>query len=80
MSVFDSKQFEVKREDMAVAKWTGPKDDATLTNLLELFRREKWRGQFVISYPGNGGVADAVFTERKFRRIIDEPEDLPYEK
>lgn len=78
MTPFDSKQFEIKREDQAIARWTGPKDDATLAQLLELFRREKWRGQLVVSYSGNGGVSDIVFTERKLRRLIEEKEDLPY--
>ena len=40
MTPFDSKQFEIKREDQAIARWTGPKDDATLVQLLDLFRRE----------------------------------------
>jgi hypothetical protein len=78
MSPFDSKQFEVKREDQAIAKWTGPKDEATLAQLIALFIREKWRGQFVISFPGNGGVNDVIFTERKTRKIVEEREDTPY--
>jgi hypothetical protein len=68
MTPFDSKQFEIKREDQAIAKWVGPKDDATLCQLLELFRDEHWRGELVISYPGNGGVSNVIFTERKMRR------------
>jgi hypothetical protein len=75
---FDSKRFEVKREDQAVAVWKGPKDDATLAQLLALFRSEKWRGHLTINYPGNGGVNDVVFTERKVRRIVEENDDLPY--
>ena len=55
MTPFDSKQFEVKREDQAIARWIGPKDDTTIAQLLDLFRREKWKGQLVISYAGNGG-------------------------
>ena len=78
MTPFDSKQFEIKREDQAIARWTGPKDDETLAQLLELFRREKWRGQLVVNYSGNGGVSDIVFTERKLRRLIEEKEDLAY--
>ena len=78
MTPFDSKQFEIKREDQAIARWTGPKDDATLVQLLDLFRKERWRGQLSISYAGNGGVSDIVFTERKARRLIEEKEDLPY--
>ena len=75
--MFDSKQFDIKREDQAIATWTGPKDDATLAELLTVFRQEKWRGQFVISYSGNGGVTSVVFTERKARRIVET--ELPYE-
>lgn len=78
MTPFDSKQFEIKREDQAIARWTGPKDDATLAQLLDLFRKERWKGQLVVSYSGNGGVSDVVFTERKARRIIEDREDLPY--
>lgn len=78
MAPFDSKQFEIKREDQAIAKWTGPKDDATLAQLLNLFRTEKWRGQLTISYTGNGGISDIVFTERKMRRVAEDPEALPY--
>jgi hypothetical protein len=80
MSPFDSKQFEVKREDQAIAKWVGAKDDATLAKLLTLFRSEGWRGQLVINYPGNGGVNDVIFTERKARRVVEDAESLPYEK
>jgi hypothetical protein len=75
---FDSKQFEVKREDQAIATWKGPKDAATLAQLIELFLREKWRGQFVVSFPGNGGINDVIFTERKTRKIVEEREDTPY--
>jgi len=78
MTPFDSKQFEVKREDQAIARWIGPKDDTTIAQLLDLFRREKWKGQLAISYSGNGGVSDIVFTERKSRRMLEEKEDLPY--
>jgi len=68
---FDSKQFEIKREDSAIAKWTGPKDNGTLAELICLFRRENWRGQFVVNFPGNGGVNDVIFTERKLRRVAE---------
>jgi len=78
VSPFDSKQFEVKREDQAIAKWVGPKDDVTLGQLLALFRIEKWKGQFTISYSGNGGVSDVVFTERKQRRLAEDAPELPY--
>ena len=78
MTPFDSKQFEIKREDQAVARWTGPKDDETLAQLLTLFRTERWRGQLSINYTGNGGISDVVFTERKSRRITENKEDLPY--
>ena len=73
MSPFDSKQFEVKLQGCAIATWTGPKDDATLGKLLELIRREKWRGQLQINYVGNGGVNTVVFTE--VRRMSEEGED-----
>ncbi len=78
MTPFDSKQFEIKREDQAIARWTGPKDETTLVQLLDLFRKERWRGQLVVSYSGNGGISDVVFTERKIRRIVEDKEDLPY--
>ncbi len=78
MTPFDSKQFEIKREDQAIARWTGPKDAETMTQLLALFLREKWRGQWIISLSGNGGISDATFTERKARRLIEDKEDLPY--
>lgn len=78
MPQFDSKQFEIKRSDMAVGTWKGPKDTDTLANLIKLFREEKWRGQFVVNFPGNGGVNDVVFTEHKNRRIPTDPEALPY--
>jgi hypothetical protein len=71
---FNSKQFVIKREDMAIAQWRGPKDDETLAQLLSLFRREKWRGQFVVNYVGNGGVNDVIFTEHK-QRSLSEGED-----
>jgi hypothetical protein len=70
---FDSKQFEIRREDVAIATWVGPKDDVTLAKLIELFRLEKWRGNFVISF-SQGGVNGVVFTEKKLRRIADEQE------
>jgi hypothetical protein len=75
---FDSKQFEIKREDQAIARWKGPKDFETLCNLLRLFITERWRGHLEIDFPGNGGVNDVVFTERKARRLVEEKEDLPY--
>lgn len=78
MPPFNSKQFEIKREDQAIAKWTGPKDDETLAQLLALFRRERWRGQLVINYPGNGGINDVVFTERKTPRFTENREDTAY--
>lgn len=76
MSPFDSKQFDVKLEGRAIATWRGPKDDATLTQLLALVRREKWKGDLRISYAGNGGVSNVVFDEMK--RITETKEDLPY--
>ena len=78
MTPFDSKQFEIKREDQAIARWTGPKDEATLAQLIALFIREKWKGRFEVNFPGNGGINDVVFTERKPRRIAEGREDLPY--
>lgn len=62
--MFDTKQFVIRKEQVAVAQWTGEKDDKTLAQLLALFRREKWRGQFQINYPGNGGVQSVIFTEK----------------
>lgn len=73
MIPFDSKQFEVKLQGHAIATWTGPKDDATLARLLELIRREKWRGQLQVNYSGNGGVSTVIFTE--VRRMVDDGED-----
>ena len=78
MTPFDSKQFEIKREDQAIARWTGPRDIETLAQLLTLFIGEKWRGHLQIDFPGNGGVNDVVFTERKTRRVAEQREDLPY--
>lgn len=78
MSPFDSKQFEVKREDQAIARWTGPKDAETLAQLIALFITEKWKGHFSVAFPGNGGVNEVVFTERKPRRIPEDGEELPY--
>jgi len=72
---FDSKQFEIKREDLSIATWTGSKDNATLAQLIALFRAEKWRGKLVINFSGNGGVTDIVFTEAKRRRVPDEPSE-----
>jgi hypothetical protein len=78
MVQFDSKQFEIKREDQAVATWKGPKDSGTISQLLALFLREKWKGEFIVSFPGNGGIGNVVFTERKVRRIAEDREDTPY--
>jgi hypothetical protein len=72
--MFDTKQFVIKKESVAVARWTGEKDDLTLSQLLALFRREKWRGQFQINYPGNGGVQSVVFTEKPSAMKGDELE------
>jgi hypothetical protein len=72
---FNSKQFQVirkKAREYALAKWTGPKDDDTLSELLKLFRREKWRGQLRVDYPGNGGINDVVFTEQPSKMDADE--------
>ena len=44
MTPFDSKQFEVKREDQAIARWIGPKDDTTIAQLLDLFRQGEVEG------------------------------------
>ena len=76
MSVFDSKQFDVKLQGHAVATWLGAKDDPTLARLLELIRKEKWRGQLQVNYTGNGGVTNVVFTE--VRRMVEQKEDLPH--
>lgn len=78
MRPFDSKQFEVKREDQAIATWKGPKDRETVKRLIDLVLDEKWRGEFVLSLPGNGGINSIVVTERKMRRIVEEREDTPY--
>ena len=77
MSVFDSKQFEVKLQGHAIAKWLGKKDAATLAQLFSLCLKEKWRGRLEINFPGNGGVTDVVFTE--VRRMTETKEDLLYE-
>jgi hypothetical protein len=58
-------EFDVKMEGHAIAKYLGPKDDNSLAKLLAFHRSEKWRGQLVINYPGNGGINDVVFTEKK---------------
>lgn len=62
--VFDSKQFQIRKDQVAIAKWTGPKDEVTLGELLRLFIRERWRGQLQVNFPGNGGINDIVFTEK----------------
>lgn len=62
--MFDTKNFVVKKEETAIARWVGEKDDTTLSRLLDLFRREKWRGQLQINYPGNGGVQSVIFAEK----------------
>jgi hypothetical protein len=72
--MFDTKQFVIKKESVAVARWTGEKDDLTLSQLLALFRREKWRGQFQINYPGNGGIQSVIFTEKPSATKTDDPE------
>lgn len=68
---FDPK-FDVKMEAHAVARYVGPKDDASLAQLLAFFRSERWRGALVINYPGNSGVQDVTFTERKPAQIVEE--------
>jgi hypothetical protein len=55
--------FDVKLQGHAIATYRGPKSADMVAKLYEYFRKEKWRGQFVINFPGNGGVNDMVFTE-----------------
>lgn len=77
---FDTKQFSIKKEEVATAKWLGPKDDSSLAKLLGLFRREKWRGQLQINYVGNGGINDVVFTERPSKMTEDGSAEVIPEK
>ena len=65
-------EFDVKLQGHAIAKWNGEKDESTIAKLFAFFRREKWRGQFVINFPGNGGVNDVTFTE--VRRMTESAE------
>ena len=67
---FDPK-FDVKMDAQATAKYLGPKDDNSLSDLISFFRKERWRGALVINWPGNGGVNDVVFTERKPAQMIE---------
>ena len=67
---FDPK-FDVKMEAQAIARYVGPKDDSSLGKLVAYFRREKWRGALVINFPGNTGINDVVFTERKPAQFIE---------
>lgn len=77
--VFDSKQFQVKKSEVAIAKWLGSKDDDTLAELLKLFRRELWKGQLQINYVGNGGINDVIFTEKPSpMRVTEDKEDTSY--
>jgi hypothetical protein len=64
-------EFDVKTQGHAIAKYLGPKDDASLAQLLAFFRKEKWRGQLVLNYPGNGGMNDIVFTEVRRATVIE---------
>ena len=57
-------EFDVRLQGHAVAKYLGPKDAISIAKLYEFFRREKWRGQLIMNFPGNGGVnGDIIFTE-----------------
>ena len=49
-----------------------------MKRLIDLVLDEKWRGEFVLSLPGNGGINSIVVTERKMRRVVEEREDVPY--
>lgn len=65
-------EFDVKLQGHAIAKYLGPKDSASLSALLDFFRKEKWRGQLQVNFPGNGGINDLSFTE--VRRMVEEKE------
>ena len=56
-------QMEMKMEGHCRARWTGSKDVKTIAELFEFYRTEGWRGQWVINFPGNGGVTEIIFTE-----------------
>lgn len=56
-------QFETKAH--AIARFLGPRDQGTVVNLLQFVIHEKWRGQLVINFTGNGGIQDVVFSEVK---------------
>jgi hypothetical protein len=76
VTVFDSRQFEVKLQGHAIATWKGLRDNSTLGKLLDLIRREKWKGQLQVNFGGDGGVSSVIFTE--VRRMSEAKEDLPY--
>jgi hypothetical protein len=62
-------KFEIKLEGHAKAKFVGVKDGATVGQLFDYFRANKWKGRFEINFPGNGGVNDIIFTE--VRRAVE---------
>ena len=64
-------EFDIKLRGHAIARYRGPKDD--VGKLHEFFRHEKWRGQMIVNYPGNGGVNDIIFDE--IRNMSEEKED-----
>jgi hypothetical protein len=76
VAIFDTKQFSVRLQGHAIATWLGPRDNATIGRVLDLIRREKWKGQLQVDFGGDGGVSSIIFTE--VRRMVETKEDLPY--
>ena len=75
MAAFNPK-FSIKMEGRAYARYLGPRDPDSLSQLVDWCKREKVRGQLQINFTGNGGITDVVLDEK--RRMTVEKEDLPY--
>lgn len=58
-----SPEFTIRTEGHSHAHFSGPRDPDSIRALYEFLRREKWRGQLLISFAGNGGVTDIIFHE-----------------
>lgn len=56
-------EFTIKTEGHSHAHFSGPRDPDSIKSLYEFLRRERWRGQLLISFAGNGGVTDIIFHE-----------------
>ena len=58
-----SPEFTIKTEGHSHAHFQGARDGDSMKALYEFIKREKWRGQLLISFAGNGGVTDIIFHE-----------------